>query len=36
MGQNFDDHPGFQQIPGIPIFLQQSVGLNKTEQTKNE
>ena len=25
MGQNFDDYPGFQQIPGIPIFLQQSV-----------
>jgi hypothetical protein len=25
MGQNFDDYPGFQQIPGIPILLQQSV-----------
>ena len=26
LGQNFDDYPGFQQIPGIPILLQQSVG----------
>ena len=25
MGQNFDDYPGFQQIPGMPIFLQHSV-----------
>ena len=25
MGQNFDDYPGFQQIPGMPILLQQSV-----------
>ena len=23
MGQNFDDYPGFQQIPGMPILLQQ-------------
>jgi hypothetical protein len=26
MGQNFDDYPGFQQIPGMPILLQHSVG----------
>jgi hypothetical protein len=25
MGQNFDDYPVFQQIPGMPILLQQSV-----------
>ena len=25
MGQNFDDYPGFQQIPGMPILLQHSV-----------
>ena len=25
MGRNFDDYPGFQQIPGMPIILQQSV-----------
>ena len=24
MSQNFDDYPGFQQIPGMPILLQQS------------
>ena len=23
--QNFEDYPGFQQIPGMPILLQQSV-----------
>ena len=27
MGQNFDDYPGFQKIPGMPILLQQSVWL---------
>ena len=26
MGRNFDDYPGFQQISGMPILLQQSVG----------
>jgi hypothetical protein len=25
MGQNFDDYPGFQQTPGMPILLQHSV-----------
>ena len=25
MGRNFDDYPGFQQIPGMPILLQQCV-----------
>ena len=25
MGQNFDDYPVFQQIPGMPILLQQSL-----------
>ena len=25
MGQHFDDYSGFQQIPGMPILLQQSV-----------
>jgi hypothetical protein len=25
MGQNFDDYPGFQKIPAMPILLQQSV-----------
>ena len=25
MGQNFDDYPGSQQIPGMPILLQQSI-----------
>ena len=25
MGENFDDYTGFQQIPGMPILLQQSV-----------
>jgi hypothetical protein len=25
MGQNFDDYPGFQKIPSMPILLQQSV-----------
>ena len=25
IGQNFDDYSGFQQIPGMPILLQQSV-----------
>ena len=25
MGQNFDDYPGFQQIPGMPILFQESV-----------
>ena len=29
MGQYFDDYPGFQQIPGMPILLQQSVGRDK-------
>ena len=24
MGQNFDDYPGFQQTPGMPIPLQHS------------
>ena len=24
-GQNFDDYPGFQQTPGMPILLQHSV-----------
>ena len=24
MGQNLDDHPGFQKIPGMPILLQHS------------
>jgi hypothetical protein len=25
MGQNFDDYPDFQKIPGMPILLQHSV-----------
>jgi hypothetical protein len=25
MGQNFDDYPEFQKIPGMPILLQHSV-----------
>ena len=25
MSRNFDDYPGFQQIPGMQIILQQSV-----------
>ena len=28
MGQNFDDYPDFQKIPGMPILLQHSVGLD--------
>ena len=31
---HFDDYPGFQQIPGMPILLQQSVGINKTKNYK--
>ena len=27
MGQNSDDYPGFQQIPDMPILLQQSVAI---------
>ena len=27
MGQNFDDYHDFQQTPGMPILLQQSVNL---------
>ena len=30
MGRTFDDYPGFQQIPGVPIFLQQNVIVLKT------
>jgi hypothetical protein len=30
IGQNIDDYPGFQQIPGMPILLQHSVYLLKT------
>ena len=31
MGQNFDDYPGFQKIPGMPILLQHSVGVIKSK-----
>ena len=31
MGQNFDDYPGFQQIPGMPILLQQSVHYDRNK-----
>ena len=29
IGKNFNDYSGFQQIPGIPTLLQQSVGLSQ-------
>ena len=29
MGPNFDNYPGFQQIPGMPILLQHSVSMLK-------
>jgi hypothetical protein len=28
MGQNFDDYPDFQKIPGMPLLLQHSVCKN--------
>ena len=31
MGQNFDDYPGFQKIPGMPIRLKHSSSINKLE-----
>ena len=36
MGQNFDDYPGFQQIPGMPILLQQSVPVPKDLDLQSE
>ena len=33
MGQNFDDYPGFQKIPGMPILLQHSVHKNANFRT---
>ena len=32
MGQDFDDYSGFQQIPGMPILLQQSVASQRLKK----
>ena len=35
MGRNLDDYSGFQQIPGMPILLKQSVLVHDTSNSSN-